>query len=492
METARVAVDVATHARIRNTPAYHTIWAVTGLLLAVVAPSAAPATLRSVSAEFQVNARRAGPATGPTVAMDPSGGCVIAWGDGSDIAYRRYDNTGQTIGGACQVYAGRSGFHSKPAVAVEATGCFVLVWQSYLSGPSDYVIHGQRYDASGAAVGEKFQVGGAGTDRQYHPAVAINPAGGFVVIYEGDNLSATSVESSGIFAQRFDETGCAVGDELQINSTANRFAAAPAVATDAAGNLVVVWSGGNGDESASSIFARRYDAAGVGGPEIQISDSGIEADFAPAVATDADGGFVVVWQRGAFFISHVFGRRYDSDGTPVGDAFPVTGDPGYTNVAPTVAALPGGEFVVAWQRDDLSQLFFGPGDIVAKQYASNGEPEDEVEFVNQVVAGDQLSPVVRADAAGDVLAVWLGVADVGSLSAVFARRYVWSHGEHTECGGDCDGDHRVTVAELVRGVRCALGGESAETCEPSDADGDGHMTISDLLTAVNNALHGCG
>jgi hypothetical protein len=170
----------------------------------------------------------------------------------------------------------------------------------------------------------------------------------------------------------------------------------------------------------------------------------------------------------------------------------VTDDPGYTNVAPTVATLPGGEFVVAWQRDDLSQLFFGPGDIVAKQYASNGEPEGEVELVNQVVAGDQLSPVVRADAAGDVVAVWLGVADAGSLSSVFGRRYVSSHGESTECGGDCDGDHRVTVAELVRGVRGALDSTPADTCQASDVDGDGHMTISDLLTAVNHALHGCG
>lgn len=56
------------------------------------------------------------------------------------------------------------------------------------------------------------------------------------------------------------------------------------------------------------------------------------------------------------------------------------------------------------------------------------------------------------------------------------------------CVGDCDGDGRVTIAELVRGVNGALGGAG---CDAFDRDGDGIISISDLVAAVNSALYGC-
>lgn len=65
------------------------------------------------------------------------------------------------------------------------------------------------------------------------------------------------------------------------------------------------------------------------------------------------------------------------------------------------------------------------------------------------------------------------------------------------CSGDCDGDGRVTIAELIRGVNLALGGTAGggaggETCAAFDANGDGRVTIGELIAAVNRALDGCG
>jgi hypothetical protein len=60
------------------------------------------------------------------------------------------------------------------------------------------------------------------------------------------------------------------------------------------------------------------------------------------------------------------------------------------------------------------------------------------------------------------------------------------------CPGDCDGDGRVTVNELVRGVAIALGGAGLDHCAAADGNGDGRLSIAELVANVNAALAGCG
>lgn len=59
------------------------------------------------------------------------------------------------------------------------------------------------------------------------------------------------------------------------------------------------------------------------------------------------------------------------------------------------------------------------------------------------------------------------------------------------CAGDCDGNARVGIDELVRGVGIALGSTPAATCPAFDGDGDAMVSIAELITAVTAALNGC-
>lgn len=59
------------------------------------------------------------------------------------------------------------------------------------------------------------------------------------------------------------------------------------------------------------------------------------------------------------------------------------------------------------------------------------------------------------------------------------------------CAGDCNGDYRVSVSELVQGVAIALGRAVQANCLAVDADGDGRVTIGELVRAVGNALDIC-
>jgi hypothetical protein len=57
--------------------------------------------------------------------------------------------------------------------------------------------------------------------------------------------------------------------------------------------------------------------------------------------------------------------------------------------------------------------------------------------------------------------------------------------------GDCDGNGRVAIDELILGVNVALG-SAPETACPAFADAHGVVDVARLLIGVNNALDGGG
>src|SRR5262245_607071 len=117
MESATRTAEAGTPGcLIRARRASHSVYAVAGLLLAVCAAPMAHATLRSVGAEFQISTGSAALQTTPAVAMDPTGGMVVVWTSGGNIAGRRYDNAGQALGAEFQANTNTSAFHSRPAV----------------------------------------------------------------------------------------------------------------------------------------------------------------------------------------------------------------------------------------------------------------------------------------------------------------------------------------------------------------------------------------
>lgn len=59
------------------------------------------------------------------------------------------------------------------------------------------------------------------------------------------------------------------------------------------------------------------------------------------------------------------------------------------------------------------------------------------------------------------------------------------------CAGDCNGDGRVSIAELMRGVKIALRSQPLSSCPALDLNGDGRLTVEELLGAVKAARFGC-
>lgn len=60
------------------------------------------------------------------------------------------------------------------------------------------------------------------------------------------------------------------------------------------------------------------------------------------------------------------------------------------------------------------------------------------------------------------------------------------------CVGDCNGDNRVTINELVRGVTIALNQQPVSSCPAFDVNENQVVAINELIAGVNAALRGCG
>jgi len=141
-------------------------------------------------------------------------------------------------------------------------------------------------------VGPEFQVNTFTRGNQFSSAVASDARGRFVVVWtswQPDTLNH-------VFGQRYDSAGNRSGAEFQVNTYTPSEQGYPAIASDASGNFVVVWDSDAQDGSDDGIFGQRYDSSGnrVGG-EFQVNTYTTDSQRNPQVAWNANDGFVVVW-----------------------------------------------------------------------------------------------------------------------------------------------------------------------------------------------------
>jgi hypothetical protein len=59
------------------------------------------------------------------------------------------------------------------------------------------------------------------------------------------------------------------------------------------------------------------------------------------------------------------------------------------------------------------------------------------------------------------------------------------------CAGDCNGDGRISIDELISGVNILLESAELEVCPSFDADEDGSVTVDEIVAVLQAALNGC-
>lgn len=235
-------------------------------------------------------------------------------------------------------------------------------------------------------------------------------------------LPATSLLASLLAASPLSAQVVWIGPEIPVNTVTAGSQFAPAIASDAAGNFVVAWQGTDGDGSGFGVRARRFAADGTPATaELAVNATTGGDQVSPSVARLADGGFAVAWtsngQDGSGF--GIVVRRFNANGTPAGGEVAVNTSTAGNQVAPRIVAN-GSGFLVAWT---------GPGgdgstnDVFARRFATSGAPATGELRMNSTVSGQQLTPAVAWLVDGTFVAAWASEGQDGSGYAVIARRF---------------------------------------------------------------------
>jgi hypothetical protein len=292
----------------------------------------------------------------PAVAMDGVGNFVVAWmssespGDYNlEEAYgiyaQRFDAAAAPVGSEFRVNTLTAGDQQNPAVAMDSDGNFAVTWESRGQPGSGHGIYAQRYDAAGVPLGSEFRINTLTVGDQQNPAVAMDSDGNFVVTWQSWDQDGSWWE---IYAQRFDAAAAPVGSEFRVNTFTPGAQQNPAVAMDSEGNFVVTWqTAGDGRSVVGGIYAQRYDASGAAvGTEFRVNSFITNNVFSPKVAMDGAGSFVVAWYDGGYGLygwgKGGYAQRYTAAGAPVGSNLRVDG-------LTAVAMDDAGNFVVTWE-----------------------------------------------------------------------------------------------------------------------------------------------
>lgn len=222
-------------------------------------------------------------------------------------------------------------------MAADAAGDFIITWRSFLQDGDGFGIFAQRYDAAGNPAGVEFQVNTTTLSDQNFPAITADADGDFVVAWQSRNQDG---DGYGVFARRYDAVGNPAGDEFRANSYTTSNQSEAAIATDANGNFLIAWESAGQDGSNDGVFAQRFDAVGNRvGNEFRANTNTEFFQGAPVVAVDADGDFTIAWET--FFQNDspfdIYAQRFDRTGSPVGDEFRVNTFTNFFQDSPTVA-----------------------------------------------------------------------------------------------------------------------------------------------------------
>jgi hypothetical protein len=411
-------------------------------------------TLTGPGAVIDVNAETSWSQDSPRVASNGAGNSVVVWasdrqdGDGWGIYAQLYDASGNPVGSEFRVNGTTAGDQLSPDVSMNASGEFVVVWQS--ADGDGTGIFAQRYDASGTALGGELLVNTEELGDQTAPVVAMAADGSFAVAWQSQGQDG---DASGIYAQRFDSSGAALGAELRVNSETADDQTQPAIAMDADGDFVVVWQSQLQDGAGGGIYAQRFDATGIAqGAEFRVNSEIANDQGAPDVAMDAAGNFVVAWeslnQDGSSW--GIFAQRYDAAGTAQGAEFQVNTLTQNQQRAPSVSMDADGDFVVAWQGRP------GSWDVFGQQFDAAGNPVGAEFQINQASGGNQTAPDVAMDADGDFKAVWTGKTP-GDNDGIASRNFLFTKGISYSTG-DGIGDASIVMRGTQGDLNDALDG----------------------------------
>jgi Ca2+-binding RTX toxin-like protein len=455
-----------------------------------------------VGGEFAVNSATDQFQGQPATARLASGEFVIVWSSFVspgvfEVRGRLYESDGTPIGSEFPVTT-TNGNLGDPRVTALSTGGFAVSWTydvhdgtgtNAASGVA-LRIRAQLFDAEAAKVGGELTMSsGASANHSDSQLVAL-PSGGFALSYTRSTL-ADNVVDNDVVVQIFNPAGVSNGPLIVASATSTGNQSGTALASRAGGGFVAIWHDTNssaaGDPSVQGVKGQLFDPVGVKvGSEFLVNSTTFGPQYLPSVASLESGGFVVAWIDLSVPGSDPAGNEvkaqiYNSLGVKVGGEFLVNTVSAGHQVAPHVAGLAGGGFVVGWQESTAAS------DVRAQVFDSTGAKLGLDFFLGSETEGGQTAPVLAGLADGGFVAAWNGTD--ASPPGVKAQVYAADAGAPTDITLSVDSIEETAIENVTVGILSTEGAVNSGFTYSivGDSSGGAFRIEGDRLVVDDNA-----
>ncbi|MCX7872619.1 MAG: fibronectin type III domain-containing protein [Verrucomicrobiae bacterium] len=287
----------------------------------------------------------------PAVCALPENRVLVAWtsfgqdGSMNGVYGRIFSGNGTPITGEFQINQTTLYNQRTPSVACLANGNIIAIWISELQrGERNIDVFGRLFNSNGEVLGDEFMIN-TGTNICGNPRVAATADGGFVVVWAERSpiIKSTQVQTSvngwDIFGRAYTPGMKAINQPIRINTFVYGDQFAPRIAVSG-NDLMIVWTSLGQDGSAEGVFGRfiDYNCSFIS-PEFRVNTTTALAQKYPVVASDREGGFLVVWSSftGIDNGMDLFAQRYSIISAPL----PAPS-------APVVSALSQSRLSITW------------------------------------------------------------------------------------------------------------------------------------------------
>lgn len=319
-----------------------------------------------------------------TMTQLANGDVVVAWTEGSmnagHVAARILHSDGTMSSSFVLTTDNLGSWQTAPALSPTADGGFRLVYQvAHGPGEDGYGVWTRSFDASGSATSASVLVN-TYTDWDQGTAQMVQLAdGGHIVVWNSLQQGESDVpggdfHAADVYFQRYDAQGAPVGGERLVNTGYSLGTQGhPNITSLADGGFIVVWQSQAQDGDGDAVVSRRFDANGVGGPEVIVNETTADSQNRPRVVALAQGGYVVVWQSQAQDGDQagIVFRCFDDNGNGGPEMQANVESTGRQMIASVTAMdFDHGGFVIAWTSADGHD---GAGSgIYARSFDMNG------------------------------------------------------------------------------------------------------------------------